>query len=142
MNNIQSAGIIKDLCKTKGYAVSKVLLECNIRKSLIYDMEKRDLTPSVEVFEKIADKLSASIDYLVGRTDVVEINNTSSELYQSDTTIITKKTPTYAIKAEDRELLNKINTIPSLKREVILNTIETEYEQAVEAINTEVKKQA
>lgn len=74
MNNAQSASIIKSICKSKGITISALLLECNIRKSLIYDMEKRDWTPSAEIFEKIADYLGCSVDYLLGRTDNPEIN--------------------------------------------------------------------
>ena len=46
-----------------------MLAETSIRKSLIYDMEKRDYTPSAEILEKIADYLNCSVDYLLGRTD-------------------------------------------------------------------------
>lgn len=31
-------------------------------------MEKRDYTPSAEVFESIADRLDVSVDYLLGRS--------------------------------------------------------------------------
>lgn len=74
MNNAQSASIIKSICKTKGVAVSALLLECGIRKSLMYDMERRDWTPSAEALEKIADYLDCSVDYLLGRTDNPEVN--------------------------------------------------------------------
>lgn len=74
MNNAQSASIIKDVCKKKGVTISSLLVECSIRKSLIYDMEKRDFTPSAEVFEKIADYFDCSVDYLLGRTDNPEVN--------------------------------------------------------------------
>lgn len=70
MNNAQSASIIKYLCKKKSITVSSLLKDCQIRKSLIYDMEKRDKTPSAEIFEQIADYLDCSVDYLLGRTDV------------------------------------------------------------------------
>lgn len=73
MNNAQSANIIKNLCRIRGYPVSKMLTDCCIRKSLMYDMEKRDWTPSATVFEQIADYLDCSVDYLLGRTDVVEV---------------------------------------------------------------------
>lgn len=74
MNNAQSASIIKSLCKSKGVSVSTLLLHCDIRKSLMYDMEKRDYTPSSEILEKIADYLDCSVDYLLGRTDKPEVN--------------------------------------------------------------------
>ena len=40
MDNTQVANRIKELCKLKGSSVSKMLEVCNIRKSLIYDLEK------------------------------------------------------------------------------------------------------
>ncbi len=73
MNNAQSASIIKYLCKEKSITISSLLKDCQIRKSLIYDMEKRDKTPSAEIFEQIADYLNCSVDYLLGRTDTQEI---------------------------------------------------------------------
>lgn len=69
MNNVQSANIIKNLCKDKKVAVNTLLSECGIRKGLIYDMEKRDKTPSPEIFEQIADYLGCSVDYLLGREE-------------------------------------------------------------------------
>ena len=74
MNNAQSAAIIKSFCKSKGIPVSTLLAECGIRKSLMYDMEKRNWTPSGEVLESIADYLDCSVDYLLGRTDKPEVN--------------------------------------------------------------------
>lgn len=85
MNNAQLAGIIKELCKSRGTSVSKMLSECGIRKSLIYDLEKRDWTPSILVAEQIANYFDCSVDYLLGRTDnpTVSGNNISN----FDTTI-------------------------------------------------------
>ena len=60
--------------KSKSIAISKLLDECHIRKSLIYDMEKRNYTPSSEILEKIADYFDCSVDYLLGRTDNPEVN--------------------------------------------------------------------
>ena len=69
MDNIQTANIIKNTCKRRLVAINTMLAECGIRKSLIYDMEKRSKTPSAEILEKIADYLNVSVDYLLGRTD-------------------------------------------------------------------------
>lgn len=73
MNNVQRATIIKQFCKQKGIAVGSMLLDCNISKSLIYDMERRDRTPSADTFVQIADYLNCSVDYLLGRTDCPEL---------------------------------------------------------------------
>ena len=72
MNNSQSANLIKTLCKEKNVPMSRLLADCAIRKSLIYDMEKRNFTPSVSTFEKIANYLDVSVDYLLGKTDKKE----------------------------------------------------------------------
>ena len=74
MDNAYSAQRIKARGKEQGVSVAAMLAQCEIRKSLIYDMEKRDWTPSVEVFSKIADYLDCSVDYLLGRTDNPEVN--------------------------------------------------------------------
>lgn len=80
MDNAQTAVIIKNYCKTKSVSVTSLLADCHIRKSLIYDMEKRDMTPSAEILEQIADYLDCSIDYLLGRTDIPEINKPSEDV--------------------------------------------------------------
>lgn len=74
MDNQQTAQIIKMTCKEKGTTIAKLLSECKIRKSLIYDMEKRDYTPSGSILAAIADYLDCSVDYLLGRTDKQEVN--------------------------------------------------------------------
>ena len=55
MDNARSAARIKARCKENGIAVSALLETCGVRKSSIYDMEKRDWTPSAEIMEKIAE---------------------------------------------------------------------------------------
>lgn len=75
MNNLQSAIIIKKECSKRSISVSKLLNDLNIRKSLIYDMEKRNSTPSTEVIYKIADYLECSVDYLLGRKEYNEYKN-------------------------------------------------------------------
>ena len=72
MNNQQTALAIKTICKDKHIAVSRLLADCNIRKGLIYDMEKRDWTPSAAILEQIADYLDCSVDYLLGRDEQKE----------------------------------------------------------------------
>ncbi|MEZ3496540.1 MAG: helix-turn-helix domain-containing protein [Lachnospiraceae bacterium] len=80
MNNAQSATIIKNSCKSKAISVSTLLTDCHIRKSLIYDMEKRDKTPSAEILEQIADYLDCSVDYLLGRTSIPEVNRPTEDV--------------------------------------------------------------
>jgi transcriptional regulator with XRE-family HTH domain len=74
MNNAQTAYIIKKRCKEKGVSVKALLEVCKIRKGLIYDLEKRDKVPAVDLLEKIAICLDCSVDYLIGRTDNPKVN--------------------------------------------------------------------
>lgn len=74
MDNAQTAQIIKAECKKKNISIKKMLSESNVRKGLIYDLEKRDYSPAPELLEKIADYLDVSVDYLIGRTENPEVN--------------------------------------------------------------------
>lgn len=72
-NNIQSALRIKTLCREKRIQLKDMYSSCQINRSLMTEM-KRDRTPSIEVFVKIADYLNCSVDYLTCRTDCKDIN--------------------------------------------------------------------
>ncbi len=74
MQNIHIAKTIKELCKEKGVTITSLLLECNLTKSFIYDLEKRSASPSCDKLTRIADYFACSVDYLLGRTDNPEIN--------------------------------------------------------------------
>lgn len=74
MQNEHICKMIKLLCKNKGISITTLLTECNLTKSFIYDLEKRSTSPSCAKITKVADYLDCSVDYLLGRTDVVEVN--------------------------------------------------------------------
>lgn len=74
MENAQIANRIKQVCKSNKKTISKMLLDCDISKSFIYDMEKRNKSPSCDKVTRIADYLDCSVDYLLGRTDNPEVN--------------------------------------------------------------------
>ena len=80
MQNTQIAFKIKELCKSNSISVSLLLQECSISKSFIYDLEKRSTSPSCDKVCRIADYLDCSVDYLLGRTDVPEINKKESNV--------------------------------------------------------------
>lgn len=69
MQNIQIAERIKLLCKQNNISISKLLIDCNLSKSFIYDIEKRDSSPSADKIIKIANFFNISTDYLLCRTD-------------------------------------------------------------------------
>lgn len=69
MQNQQIAKIIKIKCKEQGISISSLLADCSITKGFIYDLEKRDMSPSCERITRIADYFGCSVDYLLGRTE-------------------------------------------------------------------------
>lgn len=69
MQNIHIAATIKSLCKVHGISISVFLKDCELTKSLIYDLEKRNASPSADKLTKISDYFDCSVDYLLGRTD-------------------------------------------------------------------------
>lgn len=74
MANVQITERIKLMCKTRSISISTLLQKCNITKSFIYDLEKRNTSPSCDKLSRIADYLDCSVDYLLGRTDKQEVN--------------------------------------------------------------------
>lgn len=60
---------IRLLCQSKHITVYQLLKDCGIRKSLLYDLEKRDITPSITVMVSIADYLGCTVDFLIGREE-------------------------------------------------------------------------
>ncbi len=75
MENALIAENIRRICKEKNLSMSNLLAECGIRKSLIYDLEKRDYTPSISIMETLADHLNVSLDELTGRTTHITYGN-------------------------------------------------------------------
>ena len=74
MQTAHIATMIKSLCKERKLTISTLLVECNLTKSFIYDLEKRATSPSCDKISRIADYLDCSVDYLLGRTDKPEVN--------------------------------------------------------------------
>lgn len=75
MTNSQLITNIKNICKTQNIPLSEMLEQCKLSKGFIYDVEKRDRTPSIDKITAIAEYFGVSVDYLLGRTDSPEIVN-------------------------------------------------------------------
>ncbi len=121
MSNVQIAQKIKDRCKEKNISVAKLLSECGIRKSLIYDLEKRDYTPSVTIVEQIANYLDCSVDYLLGRVpepkfdySITGDNNMQTVNNGANSKVIVTKPPKKDRATE--EILEIIQSLPLVKR--------------------------
>lgn len=85
MNNSQEiAQTIKEVLKKKRISASKMLAECNMNKNSLYTMQTEGYLPRVEALAKIADYLDCSVDYLLGRTDVPEVNKKTAYVHHMD----------------------------------------------------------
>ena len=67
MNNLQIAKTIKKLCKQNNVSISKMLADCDLTKSFIYDLEVRNSAPSVDKILAIADYFKVSVGYILGK---------------------------------------------------------------------------
>ena len=73
-NSQEVANVIKSLAKSKKIAIGTMLSECNLSKNTLSSMQSGGYLPRVETLIKIADYLNCSVDYLLGRTDVPDVN--------------------------------------------------------------------
>lgn len=74
MENQQIVQNLRLLCKENQESISAVLSNCDITKSFIYDLEKRNQSPSVDKLVRLAQYFNVSVDYLLGRTNIKDIN--------------------------------------------------------------------
>lgn len=81
-NSQEVANVIKRLAKSKKIAIGTMLSECNISKNTLSSMQSGGYLPRVETLIKIADYLNCSVDYLLGRTDVPDVNTSKSLIDQ------------------------------------------------------------
>ena len=64
---------IEKICKEKKIKITSLINEMNMSKGNLANWKKGGY-PSVEVLIRIADYLQVSTDYLLGRTNIPEIN--------------------------------------------------------------------
>lgn len=74
-NNI--AERIKTLSKSKGISIKKLLSDVGLGFNTMANMKTS--MPKADNLAKIADYLDVSVDYLLGRTDVPEINGAETK---------------------------------------------------------------
>lgn len=141
MQNSQIAATIKSRCKEKKISITQLLSECEITKSFVYDLEKRNASPSVDRLAKIADYLDCSVDYLLGRTDSPEIsqnysnnsisnsNNVAIASGDANNITISNGNQKSEKDQEDMELMELIKSLPLKKRVKIISMIYEEIEE-------------
>lgn len=81
----ETADIIKKLSKAKGISITTLLADCEINKNALFTMQTRGNYPRADTLIKIAD-YDCSVDYLLGRTDIPEIQ--SSEVNSTESEVI------------------------------------------------------
>ena len=64
---------IKSIAKIKNISIGKMLSDCGLSKNALSSMQSRGSWLQANNLAKIADYLDCSVDYLLGRTDVVEV---------------------------------------------------------------------
>lgn len=74
MSNLQAlADRIKLLCDTNHLSINELLIKSQAGARTYHNI-KAGSAPSIDKLECIADYLNVSVDYLLGRTDVKDVN--------------------------------------------------------------------
>lgn len=123
MDNKQIVQKIKYMCNKKNINITQLLDGAGVRKSLLYDMEKRNAKPSIEVLASIADYLDCSVDYLLGRSNQ---ENTSCD--------------SYTLSQDEKTLINIFRTLPPESQQNILGYLD--YTASVIINNQNTAKRA
>ena len=78
----QTAERIKSRAKEKNVLIKSMLEDCELSKNALSSMLSRGSWLQANNLAKIADYLSCSVDYLLGRTDVPDVNTGKSLIDQ------------------------------------------------------------
>lgn len=78
----QTAERIKSRAKEKNILIKSMLEDCELSKNALSSMLSRGSWLQANNLAKIADYLNCSVDYLLGRTDVPEVNTGKSLIDQ------------------------------------------------------------
>lgn len=76
------ATMIKNQASSKNITIKKMLSDCKLSINTLSSMQSGGCYPRLEAITKIADYLDIPLDYLVGRTDKLEVqtNNSNSTI--------------------------------------------------------------
>ena len=77
-NSQEIANRIRNMSKSKNISLKKMLSDCGLGINLISHLAKGQAVTYINL-AKIADYLDCSVDYLLGRTDIPEVNKKDSE---------------------------------------------------------------
>ncbi len=68
---------LKQLRKNKGYTQIAIQMKTGIEQALLSKFENGERIPPTETLIRLADFYDVSIDYILGRTDIPEVNKKS-----------------------------------------------------------------
>ncbi len=137
MNNAVIASRIKNVCKQRKISISEVLIECELTKSFVYDLEKRNSSPSCDKIYRIAEYLSCSVDYLLGRTDTINASAIDTYVNGDNHGIqAIKNNVNIANINEDnaKELIRIFKSLPK-KEQIRLLNVAYDYEEKYQSKN-------
>ena len=77
-NNV--AERIKELARQKGISITALLLDANLGRNTMANFKTS--MPKADNLARIADCLDCSVDYLLGRTDIPEVNRPAPQLHK------------------------------------------------------------
>lgn len=117
---------IKKIAKEKGIATTIMLQECELNKNTLSSMNNRGSWLQADSLAKIADYLDCSVDYLLGRTDSLNVDNS---IRTGNVTGINVKGNTSvnigSSKEQDiTELVEMIQELPLVKRAKVITYID------------------
>lgn len=69
---------IKETARKKGIKISDIMSECDLSINTLSSMNTRGSWVQANSLAKIADCLDVSVDYLLGRTDIQEVDHVDS----------------------------------------------------------------
>ena len=78
-NSQEVANRIKSYAKSKKIILGKMLSDCGLSKNALSSMQSGGYLPRLENILKLADYLGCSVDYLLGRTDIPEVNKGNTQ---------------------------------------------------------------
>lgn len=122
MNNVQKsqedallhiAETIKLECKNQNVTISKMLQDCEISKSFIYDLEKRNVSPSIDKMLKISQYLNCSLDYLTGNTNGsnISVNTSNISINKSPKASVEGNSINFSLSSINNEIIEELKSI-------------------------------
>lgn len=112
---------IETACNTRRGTrkIAELLRECNLPTSTI-DNIKRGSAPAVDKIAIIADALSCSVDYLLGRTDQMKVNHGSDTSVSIGSNNTAETNINISLSKDDADILKLIHRLDLIERSKLI----------------------